>query len=303
MNTSKNILISGASGLIGSQLTDLLEQKGYTVSHLGRTRTTTVKKSFIWDIDNQFIEPDALQHVDTIIHLAGAGVVDKRWTKKRKQEILESRTKSSALLFSALSKGNHRVENFISASAIGIYGFEENESIMTENSSSGNDFLAQVTEAWEHEVDKIQALKIRVVKIRIGIVLSSEGGALAPMAKSVKLLVGAPLGSGTQYVSWIHIDDLCNIFVKAVEDKNMQGAYNGVAPHPVTNKELTTAIAKTLHKPLLIPSVPPFALKLLLGEMGDLVLKGSQVSCKKIEDAGYHFKFRTVEAALHDLLG
>ncbi|MBA4055456.1 MAG: TIGR01777 family protein, partial [Marivirga sp.] len=235
-------------------------------------------------------------------HLAGAGIADKPWTEERKREILESRTNSTRLLFDELKKGDHTVNVFISSSAIGYYGFGDKQEIFTEESNPGNDFLATVTRHWEKEVDAISALGIRVIKVRTGIVLSEKGGALMEIVKPVKFFAGAPLGSGEQYMSWIHLDDLCGLFIKAVEDPAMSGAYNGVAPNPVTNRDLTVTIARTLHKPLILPAIPAFVLKLLLGEMADLVLRGSKVSPQKILRAGYRFKFENLNEALADLL-
>jgi len=299
---SQNILITGASGLIGSRLTELLLAKGHSVVHLGRHKKTGGVTSFVWNVDSGVIESGALNGVTTIIHLAGAGVADKRWTKKRKNEILVSRTRSSEVLFEALQKGDHAVTSVISASAIGYYGFTDNEKIYKEDSLPGTDFLAQVTRQWEDAVDHIKTLSIRIVKLRIGIVLSEQGGALKEMAAPVKLFAGAPLGSGDQYISWIHLDDLCNMFIKAVEDKHMQGAYNAVGPYPVTNRDLTKAIAATLHKPLLLPSIPGAAIKLLLGEMGNLVLYGSKVSSEKIQHEGFKLQYTDLNSALKNLL-
>lgn len=296
------ILITGASGLIGSVLTNMLLQKGHDVVHLGRSKNAGPVKTYQWDIAHHTIENGAFEGVDTIIHLAGAGIADKPWTDARKREILESRTHSTRLLYEVLKKGSHQVKNFISASAIGYYGFEDGEKELEETDTPGTDFLAIVVKKWEEEVDQISSLGLRVVKIRIGIVLSTEGGALKEIAKPVKFYLGAPLGTGKQNVSWIHIEDLGRLFVKAVEDQNFKGAYNGVGPYPVTNQTLTKAIAKTLSKPLLLPSVPAFALKMLFGEMADLVLNGNKVSAAKLKASGFTYKFNTLEEALHDLL-
>jgi uncharacterized protein len=296
-----NILITGASGLIGTRLTEMMLQKGHHVSHLGRSKKSGNVKSFTWNVDQHQIDKDALQGIDTIIHLAGAGVADKRWTAKRKQEILESRTRSTQLLLDVLKKDNHQVTTFVSASAIGYYGFESNDELK-ETSPAGTDYLASVTKQWEEEVNKIESLNIRVVKIRIGIVLSEKGGALKQMMLPIKFYVGSPLGSGNQYLSWIHIDDLCAMFCKAVEDKNMRGAYNGVGTHPVTNRTLTRAIAKVLNRPMFLAPIPGFVLKLIVGEMADIVLGGSKVSSSKIQQAGFSFQFDTLEKALRNLL-
>jgi len=298
---SKKILITGASGLIGSRLTEMLLQKGYQVSHLGRTKKNGSVKSFVWDVDKGELDKEALAGVDTIIHLAGAGVADKRWNEKRKKEILESRTKSSALLYEILKKGNHSVKAVVSASAIGYYGFCLDERIFTEDSEPGTDYLAQVTKAWEASVDKISSLNIRVAKLRIGIVLSEKGGALAEMAKPVRFGIGAALGTGKQYLSWIHIDDLCAMFIKAVEDEHMHGAYNAVCDW-VTNEAMTKSIASVLKKPLLLPPVPGFMMKLIVGEMAVIVVNGSKVSSEKIRKTGFTFQYPELSVALNELL-
>ncbi len=299
---AKHILITGASGLVGTRLTEMLLKKGYSVTHLGRSKKEGRIKSFTWDVEKFSMEADALNGVNAIIHLAGAGVADKRWTEERKKEILDSRVRSSALLFETLSKQQHTITTFISASAIGYYGFEDNETIFTEDSPAGNDFLAQVTKQWEAEVDKINALNVRVVKLRLGVVLSEKGGALVEMARPVKLFAGAPLGSGKQQVSWIHMDDLCAMFINALTDEQINGVYNAVAPHPVTNKELTGTIAKVLNKPMVLPSIPPFVIKMIVGPMAEIVLNGSRISSAKIQKAGFKFQFNKIEEALNDLL-
>jgi uncharacterized protein len=301
MKASKRILITGASGLVGSRLTSLLLANGYQVAHLSRSKKGSVP-TYVWDVDKQTIDNNALNGVDTIIHLAGANVAEKRWTESRKKEIIDSRVKSTELLFNELKSGNHAVKNFISASAIGYYGFQDPDKVFTEENPAGEDFLAQVTKMWEEVVDKISALQVRVVKVRIGVVLAKEGGALQSMAKPIKFLAGAPLGSGDQYVSWIHIDDLCGMFMHAIETPGLSGAINAVAPKPVTNRELTRAIAKYLHKPLILPSVPAFALRLALGEMASIVTKGSKISNQKISASGYRYKFDNLNQALKDLL-
>jgi len=294
----KRILITGASGLVGAELTANLMKGGHQVAHLGRTKRQGNVPSYTWDVDKGYIEEGALQGIDSIIHLAGAGIADKPWTARRKQEVLESRTRSSTLLYQTLKNTQHQVKSFISASAIGYYGFGGSEEVFTESSKAGTDFLADVVKAWEHEVDRIQELNIRIVKIRIGIVLSNKGGALKEIAKPVRWGAGAPLGNGKQPMSWIHIDDLCAMFRYAVENENLIGAYNGVAPQWSSNREVTRAIAKALHRPLLLPPVPSFVMKLMLGEMANLVLLGSKVSSEKIQQTGFKFQFEDLTTAI-----
>jgi uncharacterized protein (TIGR01777 family) len=298
---SKIILITGGSGLVGTKLTELLTSRGYDVRHLSRSRSSKIR-TFLWDVDKQNIEPGALEGVDTVVHLAGANVAEKRWSKKRKNEIIDSRVESTRLLARELEEHGKSVRNFISATATGYYGFRNPENFFSEEDPPGNDFLATVTQRWEAEVDKISSSKIRVVKMRIGVVLAREGGALKPMAAAAKWFVGSPLGSGNQFMSWIHIDDLCEMFVKSI-DSSIHGAVNAVSPYPVTNRELTKAIAVKLHRPVLLPAVPAFVLRLMFGEMADIILEGNRVSAKKILDAGYVYKFPDLPGALDDLLG
>jgi hypothetical protein len=298
-----HILITGASGLIGSKLTSFLEERHHQVSHLSRSAHDGRIKTFTWDVKRKQVDAGAFEGVDTIVHLAGAGIADKRWTEERKREILESRTHSTELLYETLRNRKHNVRTVVAASAIGYYGFTDNEKLYTESDPPGSDFLADVVKQWEAAIDKIQDLGIRVVKIRVGIVLSSTGGVLDAMAKPIKLYAGAPLGSGDQNLSWIHLDDLCAIFTRAIEDESMRGAYNGVSHNPVTNRDLTKAIARVLGKPLILPPVPAFALKLILGEMANLVLYGSKVSSEKIRKEGFQFRFTDLDEALRNLLG
>jgi len=297
-----SILLTGASGLIGTRLTQLLLSKGHRVSHLGRSVKTGNVPGFVWNVDTGQIDPRALDGIDAIVHLAGAGVADKRWSASRKKEILDSRVKSTSMLFKTLASRPHTVKTLVSASAIGYYGHSLDDRELREDDTPGTDFLASVVKTWEAEVDRIASLGIRVVKIRIGIVLSDGGGALQEMAQPVRWGIGSPLGTGKQWTSWIHIDDLCNIFMKGVEGGLMSGTYNAVSPNPVTNKELTLAIAKTLHRPMWAPNVPTFVLRLVVGEITEIIVNGSKVSSEKIQRAGLGFKYPDLEPALKHLL-
>ena len=298
----QKVLITGASGLIGSRLTQLLLARKYEVVHLGRTARQGLVPCFQWNIDRGELDLRALDGVNAIIHLAGAGIADKRWNDQRKREIRESRTRSTRLLFDVLNTARHEVITFVSASAIGYYGFQSREMIFQEDAAPGSDFLASVVKDWEAEVDAIARLDMRVVKIRIGIVLDREGGALKEMMKPIQWWVGAPLASGKQMMSWIHRDDLCNLFAFALEHEQLRGAYNGVAPHPVSNKAFTKLLATVLQKPLWLPLVPGFVVNLLVGEMAQLVTNGSHVDSAKTEAAGFKFQFPELEPALRDLL-
>jgi uncharacterized protein (TIGR01777 family) len=304
---TKNVLITGGTGLVGQRLSDILLEKGYSISYLTRNKKNITPlhnpqiKLYEWNIRKNEIEEEAVQRADYIIHLAGAGVADEKWTPLRKKEILESRTLSTQLLVDKINTFPNQVQAFVSASAIGYYGLDTGNAWQYENiESQAKDFLAEVVRAWEGAVFKTKT--VRTVAIRIGVVLSKKGGALEKMAQPIRLYTGAALGSGLQYISWIHIDDLCGIFVKALEDSQMSGIYNGVAPNPVTNEVLTKAIGKVLNRPILPLNVPAFALKLMLGEMAAIVLGGNRVSSEKIEKSGYQFKFTKVEEAITDLL-
>ncbi len=258
-------------------------------------------KLYEWNVKAQTIEGEAIKNADYVIHLAGAGVADESWTATRKREIMESRTLSTKLLADKIATVPNHIKAFISASAIGYYGLDTGNTWQYEGmETKANDFLANVVKAWESEILKIKDK--RVVALRIGVVLSKKGGALEKMSQPVRLYAGAALGSGLQYISWIHIADLCQLFVKAIEDEKMTGIYNAVAPQPVTNEVLTKAIGKVLGKPILPINVPTFALKLLLGEMAAIVIGGNRVSAEKAEATGFQFQFKEIHQALKDLL-
>ena len=297
----KTVLITGGSGLVGTHLSQLLTAKDYTVTHLSRNPTQKSYQTFYWDIKKGEIDDEAITSADAIIHLAGAGVSDKRWTESYKKEIYDSRIDSTRLLKEKVEKLNPKLKHFISASAIGYYGWDSGELVVGENSEKGPGFLADVVEGWEKEADTFKDIGVKVSKVRIGIVLSEKGGALVEMMKPIKLGVGAPLGSGRQYMSWIHLEDLCDIFTHLLE-KGKEGIFNGVSPSPVTNKEFTHAIASQLNKPLWLPNVPKFALRLIVGQMADILVGGNRVSSKNIKDTGFNFQFEVLENALRDLL-
>ncbi|MEM7108702.1 MAG: TIGR01777 family oxidoreductase [Bacteroidota bacterium] len=301
---SKTVLITGGSGLVGSRISEFLLKKNYKVRWLSRKGGRKGEiEVFEWDVEKGNIDASCLEGTDFIIHLAGAGVADKKWTKERKKEIKKSRTESTKLLKQLLEQKKHNVQAFISASAIGYYGWNSGGVWKKEESRFGDDFLATVTKAWEAEVDEIATLGVRTVKLRIGVVLSEQGGALKELSKPIKAGAGAALGSGDQYLSWIHLDDLSNMFIYAIEDEGISGIYNAVGPNPVTNKELSKKTAKVLGKPFFLPNVPGFVLKIMLGEMASMVLGGSRVSSQKIEAAGFKFSFPELNPALKDLLG
>ncbi|MES2650638.1 MAG: TIGR01777 family oxidoreductase [Bacteroidota bacterium] len=299
----KNILITGATGLIGRQLIPHLQKQGHTISILSRRRIAIQGVTvFVWDIEKQTIEADALKGIDTVIHLAGESIADKRWTAKRKAQIIDSRVKSAQLLYQTIKETNTPIKTFISASAVGYYGDRRDE-FLWENSGPGKGFLAKCCVKWEDAADMGLEMGIRVVKVRVGLVLSKKDGALLAIAKPIKFFVGAPLGSGRQWMPWVHIDDVVGIFTKAVEDEAIIGAYNAAAPYPVTNKLLTKRIAWRLSRPVWPLHVPKAVLKVILGEASIMALMSSNTAAQKILDAGYQFKYLDLDEALKEIYG
>lgn len=299
----ETVLIAGGSGTIGKHLSNKLLQKGYRVALLSRHKTTYDNISnYFWNVEKQLIDKEAFQTADYIINLAGENISKKRWSKKRKKEILDSRVKSNKLLLKTIQKLNVNPKAYITASAVGFYGVVTSNKIFTENDLSATDFLGTTCNEWEASCELAEELKIRTVKLRTGVVLNIGDGALSKMTLPIKLLIGSPLGSGKQYIPWIHIDDLCNVYLKAIEDINMEGPYNAVAPEHVSNKELTEVIAKMLSRPILLPNVPAIVLKLVFGEMANIILEGSRVSSDKLSRAGFSFLYPKLSSALHQLL-
>lgn len=285
-----NILITGGTGLVGKHLCKALTERGHNINLLSRSSNNDLGiNTYLWDIKRGQIDAEAVNKADYIIHLAGANIGQGRWTEKRKQEIIQSRTQSGELIFNALDPKNNQLKAFISSSATGYYGSSTTDKIFTEDHPPANDFLGLVCQKWEKTADAFQNIGIRTVKIRTAVVFTESGGALAKMSIPISMGVGSPVGSGQQYIPWIHLDDLVGIYLKAIEDNEMIGAYNAVAPEHLTNTELTQRIAKKLNKKLWLPNVPAFLLKLLLGEMSVIVLEGSRISSDKIRSTGYSF--------------
>lgn len=275
---------------------------GCRVAHLGRSAGKGTVETFHWDPYNSKMDSRALEGKDTVIHLAGANVAAKRWSLSHKREILESRVKSTAFLRAKLKEISPGVKTVVVASAIGIYGYNLSDEWYTEESPVGKDFLAEVVKLWEGEAEEISSLGIRLVKIRTGIVMTPEGGALREMMRPMAWGIGAPLASGQQWVSWIHRDDLCGIFASAIEQSHWSGAYNATAPNPVTNAELTKALSKAMRRRIILPAVPAAVLRLLLGEMAELVIHGSRVASRKIQEAGYRFQYTDIQETLRQLM-
>ncbi len=299
------ICITGGTGLTGKALTHYLIAKGHAIIVLSRSEKNSLHNSLTyrqWNPEKGFIDEDAISSADYIIHLAGAGVADKRWSKKRKEEIKQSRVQSSALLANTLARIPNKVQAVISASGIGWYGPDKGTAF-TETDMHSNDFLGTTCFEWENSIEPITQLGIRLVKLRTGIVLSNDGGALVEFRKPVKFGIAAILGSGKQIISWIHILDLVRMYEYAMENKQVSGVYNAASDNPVSNQELTVAIAKKLKGNAFIPvAVPSFVLKLVLGEMSIEVLKSTTVSAGKIRQTGFHFLYPTIDAALNELI-
>ncbi|PKD18188.1 NAD-dependent epimerase [Salegentibacter salinarum] len=298
------VLITGATGLIGSKISRLCREKGIQVHYLSTSKEKLENKpdykGFYWNPDENEIDSKAIEGVDAIINLVGASVAE-RWTPEQKEKILKSRTETANLLYTCLQENEHQVKNLVSASAIGIYP-SSLEKLYTEEAQGVDDsFIGEVVVKWEEAVDNFTDLGIEVAKIRIGLVLAENGGMLQKLKEPVNFNVGSPLGNGKQWQSWIHIDDISGIFMFAVENK-LTGVYNAVAPNPVTNKELVNEVASQLGKPVWLPNVPKVALKLVLGEMSHLVLSSQLVSSDKIEQEGYSFKYVNLSKALEDLI-
>ncbi len=323
------VLITGGTGTVGKRLTQLLLLKGYDVNILSRSNSNLSPSDGImnsknksseseenqvgeityynWDLNKNYIDPAAISSADYIVHLAGAGVADKRWTEERKKEISNSRTQSSALIVSALKENDNQVKAIISASAIGWYGPDDAnqvEKAFAETDLASNDFLGETCRLWEESIQPVTQLNKRLVILRTGIVLSNQGGALVEFKKPLLFKTAAILGNGQQMISWIHIDDLCKQYIFAIENQQLNGVFNAVAPIPVSNEKLTLTLAKKMLGTFFLKiHVPAFLLKIVLGEMSIEVLKSTTVSAQKIQTMGYQFRFPTIDDALETLVG
>ncbi len=277
----------------------MLAAKGVEVATIGRKKAGQRKRKneFHWDVEAMQMDEAAFENVDAIIHLAGAGVADARWTTARKQEILQSRVQSTRLLFQTLSKVPHQVKTIVAASAVGYYG-DCGATVVHENHPPANTFLADVCRQWENEVQQFASLGIREVRCRIGIVLSKHGGALPELSKSMAVGVAGYFAKSPLYYPWIHIDDVCGIMLHAIENTEIQGAYNTVSPNPLPLKTLMQNIIEGLAKKAVLLPAPPFALKLAMGEMAEMLLSSQRCSAAKIMKAGYRFQYAHVLDAI-----
>ena len=299
----QHILLTGATGMLGKDLIESLQQRGYKVSILAR-KLQKIKdvNVYLWDVYNQKIDIKCLEGINSIIHLTGENISKEKWSDKRKKEIIDSRVMSAALLFKTIRENENQVKHFISASAVGYYG-NRGEEILTEENKAGTDFLADTCVKWENAADEGKDLGLRIVKIRTGVVLSKNDGALPAMAKPIQFFAGAPLGSGKQWMPWIHFKDMTQVYIHALENTAMEGVYNACAPFPVTNKTLTKAIAKQLHRPVWPISVPAKVMELILGEMSAIVLNSTNTSVQKLLSTGFIFKYTLLDNALSDIYG
>jgi uncharacterized protein (TIGR01777 family) len=303
IDRNSSVLISGGSGCVGKYLTSFLLFKGYKVSHLSRNAYQSGKITvFKWDPEKNIIDPAAFDNTDFLIHLAGSNIGEKRWTKARKEEIVKSRVDSARLLHKVIGDNKIPLKAFISASATGYYGAVTSDQIFVEDDPPGNDFLSNTCRLWEESADLFGNIGIRTVKIRTAVVLEKNDSALSKLMMPGKLGFLVQTGTGRQYMPWIHINDLCNVYFKALTDTGMNGAYNAVSPYHVTLGDFMKVLGHVMKKPVLFPPVPSFILKAALGEMSDMILKGSRISSVKLENTGFRFLFANLEDALKNII-
>ena len=304
------VLISGGTGMIGNRLSQHLIERGYTIIILSRDKNKSSKNANLfyshWDVEKNIIDSEVVRKSDHIVHLAGAGVMDKKWTEAYKKIILSSRTKSAELIINCLKNNDHHVKSFVSASAIGLYGADEKKintgKGFTETDLAADDFLGKTVLLWEASTDPVALLGIRLVKLRTGIVLSNDGGALNEYKMPLRFGVAPVLGNGKQIISWIHIDDLCRMYCEAIENIYLNGSYNAVAPHPVSQKTLIVGLAQKLRNNFFTAVyIPAFLLKLRFGKRSIEILKSAWVSSKKVTSTGFTFLYPTMDAALNEL--
>jgi len=296
------VLITGGTGLVGTHLSRKLQGMGYEVNILSRTKRNENRlHTYIWDYNKNEIDKDAINTSDYIIHLAGVNLGERRWTSKRKQLIFDSRIKSAELIYNNINKENNKLSAFITASAIGYYGAITSDKVLSETEPPADDFLGQTCKKWEQVADRFTDIGIRAVKIRTGVVLAKQGGALSKILIPIKWGIGSVIGDGNQYFPWIHIDDLCSIYIKAIGDTQMIGAFNAVAPEHKTNKQFMETIVRNLDKPFWFPKIPAIAIKVILGKMSGMILTGSRISSDKIKNSGFVFRYPTLESAIKQL--
>ena len=292
------ILITGGSGFLGSSLTQKLLSENIEVVHLTRDKNSKNDvKNYLWNWEKNEIDEKCFNGITHIIHLAGAGIAEKAWTQKRKNTIVKSRVLTARLLHSKIVSLNIDLKAFISASAVGFYGAQISEKEFNESDVSYEDFMGNCCKQWENAADLFIPIS-RVVKLRLGVILDKDFGALPRIARMIKNRIGSPLGTGSQYMPWIHIDDAVEIFYKAIRNNEYSGVYNAVSTENITNSILTKSVGKVLNRKIWLPNVPSFILRFLYGEMSDTILKGVKVSNKKIKNLGFKFKYNKIDEAL-----
>lgn len=296
------ILISGGTGLIGRALAMALIDKGHVIRVLTRSpKTDSIIQYFYWNVDKQEIDEQAFEGVDHVVHLAGEGIAEKRWTRSQKKKIIDSRVQSMHLIEKALLKKKTVLKSFVGASAIGIYGMQTSEIIFGENDKGKKDFLSEVCHLWEQAYTTADQFSKRTCIIRTGVVLSPKGGALGKMLPIFNLGFGSAIGSGKQYMPWIHIQDIVRVYVEALFNPNFSGVYNAVSSEHIDNFHFCRSLAKSRHKPFFMPKVPAFVLKLVYGEMAEMLLSGSRISNRRLLDTEFRFKFDGLNKALENL--
>jgi len=294
-----NILITGGTGLVGKAIFQGLEQGGHSVAVLTRNKKTAHVPSYYWNVEEGVLDQAAIEYADIIIHLAGENISNKMWSKVQKKIIIDSRVKTTELLFNALQNKKKKLKAFISASAIGYYGTYNSDRLLKEEDRPGSDFLAETVVKWEAAVKKINSLGIPVSILRMGVVMSLKGGVLPKMLTPIKLGMGSAIGNGKQWVPWIALSDLAAMFLFVInKDKEEHGAgmhiYNAVAPHHINNKTLMKTLAKSQKKPFFMPALPAFLLKIIYGEMASILLYGTRVSSEKIRKDGFKFEINSI---------
>lgn len=298
------VLITGATGLIGQEITRLCHLKDIPVNYLTTSKNKIKKEpkytGFYWNPSTGEIDSNCFDGVGVVINLAGENVF-QRWTRAARKRIVESRVQAAGVLYKSLQDNAHQVDHIICASAIGVYPSSDKKMYYEEEKNTATDFLGKVVEKWEAANDQFESLGIKVAKVRIGLVLAEDQGALPKMQMPFKFNAGSSLGSGNQWQSWIHITDLARVFMHILEN-GLAGVYNGVAPNPLRNKEVMEEVGASMDKKMWLPNVPPFALRLVMGKMSSMVLSSQLVASKKIEDAGFKFRYTSLNQALKDLI-
>jgi uncharacterized protein (TIGR01777 family) len=295
----RRIVITGGSGLVGTQLSVRLTEENYDIVHLTRSRQEGNRfKSFHWDPVNKLYDKDAFNDGDIIIHLAGANIGEKRWSAKRKKEITDSRKNTAALLYSATVASGIYPSAFITSSATGIYGSLISQNIFQETDPPAHDFLGETCQAWEDAAAPFEAAGIRVVKIRTSVVLAPHGSALSKLMLPAAAGLIIRFGPGNQYFPWIHIEDLCSVYIKAISDRGMSGAYNAAAPEHITHETLMREIARQKRLPVFLPYIPAWLTRLILGEMSVVLTTGSRVSSELLLNEGFRYRYPDIRSAL-----